>query len=83
MAPRVGDSSLLNEADTCRIYVTKSLYAAGWTDDQIREQYFFTDGRITGADGTERRGKRNKADYLLGLHRGLPMAVVEAKSDRQ
>lgn len=71
---------MLNEADTCRIYVTKSLYATGWTDDQIREQYFFTNGRITGADGMERRGERNKADYLLGLHRGLPMAVVEAKA---
>lgn len=30
------------EADTCRRLVLPKLYAAGWTDDQINEQYTFT-----------------------------------------
>ena len=34
------------EADTCRIYVLPKLYEAGWTDDQIKEQHTFTDGRV-------------------------------------
>lgn len=36
----------MNEADTCRKYITPKLHAAGWDDDQIREQVTFTDGRI-------------------------------------
>ena len=39
----------LSEADTCRTYVLPKLYAAGWTDEQIREQVTFTDGRIVPA----------------------------------
>lgn len=32
----------MNEADTCRNYVLPSLYDAGWSNDQIREQMTFT-----------------------------------------
>jgi hypothetical protein len=37
---------MANEADTCRQYVLPKLTSVGWTDEQIREQYSFTDGRI-------------------------------------
>jgi type I restriction enzyme R subunit len=38
----------MNEADTCRVYVTPQLQAAGWDCDphRINEQVTFTDGRI-------------------------------------
>ncbi len=38
----------MNEADTCRKYVTPLLQAAGWDRDphRINEQVTFTDGRI-------------------------------------
>ena len=36
----------VSEADTCRQYVLPKLYAAGWTDDQIREQRHFTIGTL-------------------------------------
>jgi hypothetical protein len=39
----------LPEADTCRRYVTKKLYEAGWTGDHISEQKSFTDGRTVTA----------------------------------
>ena len=71
---------MLTEADTCRTYVTKALYAAGWSDDQIAEQHAFTDGRIIVAGEREKRGKRKIADYVLRYHRDLPLAVVEAKA---
>ena len=50
------------EADTCRKFVLPKLYAAGWDDDQIREQRTFTDGRILVA-GTKvwRRPKKRQA----------------------
>ena len=37
---------MANEADTCRKYLLPKLYSAGWTDDHINEQCYFTDGRI-------------------------------------
>jgi type I restriction enzyme R subunit len=69
-----------SEADTCRKFVLPKLYAAGWTDDQICEQRFFTPGRIVvhGNTATRRTGKR--ADYLLRYTRDIVLAVVEAKA---
>lgn len=50
----------LNEADTCREFVTPALQASGWTGPRLREQYYFTDGRIFGPN---RRGERKRVDY--------------------
>lgn len=73
--------TVLTEADTCRIYVLPAIYAAGWTDDQIKEQPTFTPGRIIVAAGKVRRGKPKRLDYLLSFRRDLPLAVVEAKPE--
>ena len=73
----------MNEADTCRIYVTPALQQAGWDNDPYRmnEQVTFTDGRIvvTGKHGRRRPGKR--ADYILRYRTDIPIAVVEAKPE--
>lgn len=71
----------LSEADICRIYVTPALKAAGWTDEQIREQVTFTDGRILPAGKTHTRQAGKRADYLLRYTLDFPIAVVEAKDD--
>lgn len=71
------------EADTCRTYVLPALYAAGWTDAQIREQVSFTPGRIIVAGDVVRRGQRKRVDYLLSYVRDRPLAVVEAKAEHQ
>lgn len=70
----------MTEADTCRQYVLPNLYRAGWTDDQINQEKYFTDGRIVpvGRGHVRKSGKR--ADYLLGYRPGFPIAVVEAKA---
>src|ERR1019366_20949 len=70
----------INEADTCRQYVLPKLYASGWTDDQIREQKTFTDGRIVIAGSRPFRRTQKRADYLLRYRRDFPIAVVEAKA---
>jgi type I restriction enzyme R subunit len=72
---------MVTEADTCRTYVLPALYAAGWSDEQIREQVSFTPGRIIVAGGTVRRGRRKRVDYLLSYLRDRPLAVVEAKAE--
>jgi len=69
-----------NEADTCRKYVLPKLYAAGWIDDQISEQKYFTDGRILVLGNKYRRKKQKRADYLLKYRRDFPLAIIEAKA---
>ena len=69
-----------NEADTCRRYVLPKLYAAGWTDDQISEQRYFTDGRIITVGNACKRRKQKRADYLLRFKRDFPIAIIEAKA---
>ncbi|MGH9368103.1 MAG: DEAD/DEAH box helicase family protein, partial [Thermoanaerobaculia bacterium] len=70
-----------NEADTCRKYVLPKLYAAGWNDDQIHEQKYFTDGRIVPLGRRHRRNPGKKTDYLLSYRPDFPIALVEAKAD--
>lgn len=69
------------EKDTCRDYVLPRLKAAGWTDDQIQEQYPITDGRVITVGKKHRRGEALRADYVLEYAPGVPVAVVEAKRE--
>ena len=73
----------LNEADTCRLYVTPKLRQAGWEQrpHSITEQKTFTDGRVEVRGDTVRRRERKRADYLLRYTRDFPLAVVEAKPE--
>ncbi|MCY1704290.1 EcoAI/FtnUII family type I restriction enzme subunit R [Deinococcus sp. SL84] len=72
---------MATEADTCRTYVLPKLYAAGWTDDLIKEQRTFTDGRILVQGKHSKRGVPKRVDYLLYTKRDYPIAVVEAKAE--
>lgn len=73
----------MNEADTCRVYITPALQAAGWDRDpyRINEQVTFTDGRIVVVGQQARRRLGKRADYILRYRPDLPLAVVEAKPD--
>lgn len=73
----------LNEADTCRIYVTPRLREAAWENlpHSITEQYTFTDGRVEFHGCKISRGTPKRADYLLRYTRDFPIAVVEAKPE--
>ena len=67
--------------DTCRDVVIPALHAAGWAEDQIREQFPITDGRIVVAGRRHRRGEALRADYVLEYEPGVPVALVEAKRE--
>ncbi len=69
------------EKDTCRDYVLPLLKAAGWTDDQIDEQFPITAGRVITVGSKHRRGAALRADYVLEFEPGVPIAVVEAKRE--
>ncbi len=69
------------EKDTCRDYVLPRLKTAGWSDDQIIEQFPITDGRIITVGKKHRRAEALRADYVLEYQPGVPIAVVEAKRE--
>lgn len=67
------------ESETCRDYILPRLIQAGWSEDQIVEQFRVTDGRIVRTGHRHRRDRPLRADYVLQITPGLPVAVVEAK----
>lgn len=74
------------EKDTCRDYVVPHLEASGWAG-RVLEQYPVTDGKIVPVPRREPRGRDHRrdrplrADYLLEIQPGVPVAVVEAKRE--
>lgn len=73
----------LNEADTCRVFITPALQQVGWGDPhwRIAEQHYFTEGQIFLVGDGHRRRKGKKADYLLRFTESFPIATVEAKAE--
>ncbi|MCP4419602.1 MAG: DEAD/DEAH box helicase family protein, partial [Chloroflexi bacterium] len=73
----------MSETEICSNYIRPAIVDAGWqgTDVQIREQYYFTDGRMHIEGRKPLRGERNFADYLL-VYKNVPLAVVEAKDNK-
>jgi type I restriction enzyme R subunit len=48
---------------------------------QVREEVYFTKGRVIVRGKTVKRGEAKKADYLLDYKPNLPLAVIEAKDN--
>ena len=48
---------------------------------QIREEVYFTKGRVIVRGKTVKRGEAKKADYILFYKPNIPIAVVEAKDN--
>jgi len=59
--------------------VVPRLRDAGWDDEQVIQERFFTDGRVVPTLRGHRRQPGKRADYLLEIEPGFPVAVVEAK----
>jgi len=62
------------QSETCRDYVLPRLADAGWKREQIIEQYPVTHGRIVRVGRRHRRDKPLRADYLLEIEPGFPVA---------
>lgn len=71
----------INEEETRKMLVDKMLRNSGWVkDENMREEYRISPGRIINDDGG--RIKYKRADYVLfypNAYNGHPIAVVEAK----
>jgi len=76
----------LSETDIRSKFITPALCGpegAGWDlMTQVREEAYFTKGRVIVRGKTVRRGEAKKADYLLYYKPNLPIAVIEAKDNQ-
>ncbi len=72
----------LSEQDIRTKFITPAIKSAGWDEmTQLREEVYFTAGRIEVKGKIVKRGDAKKADYILYHKHNLPIAVIEAKDN--
>src|SRR3972149_5491127 len=70
------------ERDICTKFITPNIEKAGWdVQSQIREEVYFTKGRIIVRGKLVTRGKAKRADYILYYKPNIPIAIIEAKDN--
>ncbi|HZS47600.1 MAG TPA: DEAD/DEAH box helicase family protein [Blastocatellia bacterium] len=72
----------LSERDICTKFITPAIQEAGWDIlTQVREEVYFTKGRVQVKGRVVSRGKAKRADYILYYKPNIPIAIVEAKDN--
>jgi type I restriction enzyme R subunit len=75
----------LTEADIRTKFITPALVGKNFDKwdimTQIREEAYFTKGRVIVRGKAVKRGAAKKADYILSYKPNLPLAVIEAKDN--
>jgi type I restriction enzyme, R subunit len=76
------DKKSLSETDICTKFITPAIVEAGWDlKNQIRQEVYFTNGRIIVMGDRIERGDRKRADYILYYKGNIPLAIIEAKDN--
>jgi type I site-specific restriction endonuclease len=77
------DKKSLTEQDIRTKFITPALAAGNKWDvmNQIREEVYFTKGRVIVRGQSSTRGEPKKADYILSYKPGVRLAVLEAKDN--
>ena len=73
----------LTEEDIKLRFITPAIKKAGWKNEHIRMEYYFTDGRVVFQGNIHARQTGKKADYLLFHAANKPIAIVEAKDNNK
>lgn len=73
----------LTEEDIKLRFITPAINNAGWKNEHIRMEYYFTDGRVIFQGKVHARQTGKKADYLLFHAANMPIAIVEAKDNNK
>src|SRR5436190_4368744 len=72
----------LTERDICTKFITPVLVEAKWdVMNQIREEVYFTKGRVIVRGQLSARGEPKRADYILSYKPGIRLAILEAKDN--
>jgi type I restriction enzyme R subunit len=78
------NKKFLTERDICSKFINPALLKAGWNmKTQVREEVYFTDGRIIVQGKLYTRGKSKRADYILYYKSNVPIAIIEAKDNKK
>jgi len=76
------DKKQFSERDICTKYITPALECAGWDiENQVREEFSLTNGRIIVRGKLHTRAKNKRADYVLFYKPNVPIAIIEAKDN--
>jgi len=76
------DKRNLTERDICTKFILPAVKRAGWDEMlQVREEVYFTKGRIIVRGKLVTRGKAKKADFVLYYKPNIPIALIEAKDN--
>jgi len=76
------DKRSLTERDICTKFILPAVKRAGWDEMlQVREEVYFTKGRIIVRGKLVARGKAKKADFVLYYKPNIPIALIEAKDN--
>ena len=76
------DKRSLTERVICTKFVLPAVKRAGWDEMlQVREEVYFTKGRIIVRGKLVTRGKAKKADVVLYYKPNIPIALIEAKDN--
>jgi type I restriction enzyme, R subunit len=76
------DKRILTERDICTKFILPAVKRAGWDEMlQVREEVYFTKGRIIVRGKLVTRGKAKKADFVLYFKPNIPIALIEAKDN--
>lgn len=76
------DKRSLTERDICTKFILPAVKRAGWDEMlQVREEVYFTKGRIIVRGKLVTRGKAKKADFVLYYKANIPIALIEAKDN--
>src|SRR3954453_7547321 len=76
------DKRSLTERDICTKFILPAVRRAGWDEIlQVREEVYFTKGRIIFRGKLVTRGKAKKADFVLYYKPNIPIALIEAKDN--
>ncbi len=66
----------------CTKFILPAVKRAGWDEMlQVREEFYFTKGRIIVRGKLVTRGKAKKADFVLSYKPNIPIALIEAKDN--
>src|SRR5688572_3947670 len=75
----------LTEADIRSKFITPAILGSDGSKwslmTQLREEVYFTRGRVIVRGRTVKRGEAKKIDYVLSYKPGIPIAIVEAKDN--
>lgn len=76
------DKRSLTERDICTKFILPAVKRAGWDEMlQVREEVYFTKGRIIVRGKLVTRGKAKKVDFVLYYKPNIPIALIEAKDN--